>query len=160
MPWLAIDNTTGKYSGNLYAGFFNWTGEQMQVEVATSTDGGTTWGKPVLAAPTAQHDQFFPTIAVGPSGSLGIGWLDRRNDPLNIEYQPFAAVSTDGGTTFGTNYQLASNLSDTYLDGEGGIYMGDFIGSTWSGAKTFLVAWPDTRSMEFMQEYVGGVELK
>jgi hypothetical protein len=160
IPLLAIDNNAAsKYIGNLYVSLYNYTGEQMQVEVATSTDGGTTWGTPVVVA-QATHDQFFPAIAVSSNGTLGVGWLDRRNDPLNIEYQPFAAISSDGGASFGTNYELATNLSDPYLDGQSGDFMGDFIGATWSGSKTFLVTWPDTRSMDFMQQYVGGIEIK
>jgi hypothetical protein len=160
MPMLAIDNSTGKYAGNLYAAVYDWTGKQMRVEVVTSTDGGTTWGKPVPVVPANEtHDQFFPTIAVSSTGVLGVGWLDRRSDPLNISYQPFAATSTNGGASFGKNYVLASNLSDPYLDGQGGIYMGDYIGATWSGSN-FLVTWPDTRSMQYMQDYVGGVRIK
>jgi Neuraminidase (sialidase) len=160
MPVLAIDNGTGKYAGNLYAAVYDWTGKQMRAEVVTSTDGGNTWGQPVAVAPAEEtHDQFFPTIAVSPTGVLGVGWLDRRNDPLNISYQPFAAVSTNGGVSFGTNYVLASNLSDPYLDGAGGIYMGDYVGATWSGSN-FVVTWPDTRNLEYMQDYVGGVRIK
>ena len=132
----------------------------MRVEVVTSTDGGSTWGEPVPVVPaTETHDQFFPTIALSPTGVLGVGWLDRRNDPINISYQPFAAVSSNGGVSFGKNYVLASNLSDPYLDGQGGGYMGDYIGATWSGSN-LLVTWPDTRSMQFMQDYVGGLRIK
>jgi hypothetical protein len=160
MPVLAIDNSTGKYAGNLYAAIYDWTGKQMRAEVVTSTDGGSTWGQPVPVVPaTETHDQFFPTIAVSPGGVLGVGWLDRRNDPINISYQPFAAVSSNGGATFGKNYVLASNLSDPYLDGEGGGYMGDYIGASWSG-NNFLVTWPDTRSMQYMQDYLGGLRIK
>ena len=160
MPVLAIDNSTGKYAGSLYGAMYNWTGSQMLVEVATSTDGGSTWGTPVLVAPANEtHDQFFPTIAVSSTGVLGVGWLDRRNDPLNVSYQPFAAVSTDGGASFGTNYQLAKNLSDPYLDGQGGADMGTNIGAAWSGTN-FLVTWPDTRSLQYMQDYVGGLRIK
>jgi hypothetical protein len=161
IPVLAIDNSTGEHAGNLYAVMYNLTGQgQMRVQVVTSSDGGNTWGKAVFVAPAEEtHDQFFPTIAVSSEGVVGVGWLDRRNDPLNVSYQPFAATSSSGGAAFGTNIALATNLSDPYLDGRGGDYMGDYIGATWA-ASQFLVTWPDTRSMEFMQDYFGGLLVK
>jgi hypothetical protein len=160
-PVIAIDSSKGAHAGNLYAVMYNWTGKQMRVQVVTSTDGGKTWGKPVLVAPPKEtHDQFFPSIAVSPSGVVGVSWLDRRNDRLNVSYQPFAAISTNGGASFGKNYALAKNLSDPYLDGNGGSYMGDYTGNTWAGSGRFLVTWPDTRSMQFMQDYVGGLQIK
>lgn len=160
IPVLAIDNSTGEHAGNLYAVMYNWTGEQMRVLVVTSSDGGNTWVNAVYVAPAnATHDQFFPSIAVSSEGMVGVGWLDRRNDPLNVSYQPFAATSSSGGAGFGTNIALATNLSDPYLDGRGGTYMGDYIGATWA-ASQFLVTWPDTRNMEFMQDYFGGLLVK
>jgi hypothetical protein len=38
--------------------------------------------------------------------------------------------------------------------------MGDYTGNTWAGSGRFLVTWPDTRSMQFMQDYVGGLQIK
>ncbi|MGD0163522.1 MAG: sialidase family protein [Candidatus Sulfotelmatobacter sp.] len=162
IPVIAIDNSTGEHAGNLYAVMYNWTGSgtfrQMRVQVVTSTDGGDTWDNPVfVASPAETHDQFFPSIAVSPNGAVGVSWLDRRNDPLNVSYQPFAAISDNGARSFATNYALATNLSDPYLDGSGGDYMGDYIGNTWATANQFLVTWPDTRNMQFMQDYFGGL---
>lgn len=161
IPVIAIDNSTGEHAGNLYAVMYNWADFQMRVQVVTSTDGGNTWGDAVFVAPAKEtHDQFFPTIAVSSTGMVGVGWLDRRNDPLNVSYQPFAATSSSGGAGFGMNIALAANISDPYLDGRGGIYMGDYIGATWATANQFLVTWPDTRSMEFMQDYFGSLLVK
>jgi hypothetical protein len=158
-PVIAIDSSTGAHAGNLYVVMYNWTGTQMQVQVITSTDQGATWSKPVQVAPaSATHDQFFASIAVSSSGMVGVSWLDRRNDPLNVSYQPFAAVSSNGGASFGSNYQLATNLSNPYLDGNEGTYMGDYTGSSWS-ANEFLFTWPDTRNM-VMDDYLGGVLMK
>ena len=111
-------------------------------------------------APAARHDEFFPTLSVSPSGAVGVSWLDRRNDPRNIKYQPYAAESTDGGATFSKSYPVTSYLSDPYLDGNGGTYMGDYTGNAWNGDGTFLVTWPDTRNLQFMQDYIGGFEVE
>lgn len=160
MPVIGIDNSQGSHAGYLYAVMYNWTGTQMKVEVATSKDGGDTWNKPVVVAPAAKHDEFFPSLSVSPSGKVGVSWLDRRNDPLNVSYQPFAAISTNGGASFTKSYAATPNLSDPYLDGNGGTYMGDYTGNTWDTNNFFLVTWPDTRNQQFMQDYVGGFRLK
>ena len=160
MPVIGIDNSSGAHARNLYAVLYNWTGTQMKVEVATSSNGGSTWGKPLPVAPAARHDEFFPTLSVSPSGAVGVSWLDRRNDPRNIKYQPYAAESTDGGATFSKSYPVTSYLSDPYLDGNGGTYMGDYTGNAWNGDGTFLVTWPDTRNLQFMQDYIGGFEVE
>jgi hypothetical protein len=160
MPVIGIDNSSGPHAGYLYAVMYNWTGTQMKVEVATSTDGGNTWSEPVTVAPGARHDEFFPSLSVSPSGMVGVSWLDRRNDPLNVSYQPFAAVSTNGGASFAKSYAATSYLSDPYLDGNGGTYMGDYTGNAWDTNNFFLVTWPDTRNQQFMEDYVGGFRLK
>ena len=102
-PAIVADSSKGLYAGNLYVAMYNWTGTFMQVVVARSTDGGSTWSKPVPVAPGITHDQFFPWLSVSPTGLVGVIWLDRRNDPANINYQAFAGISSDGGLTFQPN---------------------------------------------------------
>jgi hypothetical protein len=160
IPVIGTDDSTGPHAGNLYVVMYNWTGTQMKVEVATSIDGGNTWSKPAMVAAAAKHDEFFPSLSVSPSGTVGVSWLDRRNDPLNVSYQPFAAISTNGGAAFSKSYAVTSSLSDPYLDGNGGTYMGDYTGNAWDTNNFFLVTWPDTRNQQFMEDYVGGFRLK
>ena len=96
-PVIGVDNSNGPYSGNLYVTMFNWTGTQLQVVVIRSTDGGKTWSAPVAVAPPSDtHDQAFPWLSVSSTGLVGVSWLDRRNDPNNVNYQAFAAISRDG----------------------------------------------------------------
>jgi hypothetical protein len=159
-PVIGIDNSTGPNAGHLYVVMYNWTGTYMQVQVVRSKDGGTTWSKPVPVAPsTATHDQFFPWLSVSASGVVGVSWLDRRNDPANLSYQAFAAVSTDGGASFGTNWQLTSAFSNPNNDGSGGSYMGDYTGNTWVG-NTLYAAWMDTSNGVTSQDVIGGLRLK
>jgi hypothetical protein len=159
-PVIGVDNSTGPNAGHLYVAIYNWTGTYMQVQVIRSKDGGTTWSKPVPVAPsTATHDQFFPWLSVSASGVVGVSWLDRRNDPANLSYQAFAAVSTDGGASFGTNWQLTAASSNPYNDGSGGTYMGDYTGNTWVG-NTLYAAWMDTSNGISSQDVVGGLRLK
>ena len=157
-PVIAVDNSDGSHAGNLYVAMYTWTGSYLRAQVIRSTDGGTTWSQPVPLAPKSDsHDQFFPTISVNNAGLVGVSWLDRRNDPNNIDYQAFAAVSTDGGQTF-PNTQLTTAFSNPNVNG-GNNWIGDYTGNTWSGQE-FIAAWMDSSNGTDMQEVVGGVRLK
>ncbi|HEY6578988.1 MAG TPA: sialidase family protein, partial [Rhizomicrobium sp.] len=156
IPVIAIDNSNGAHAGELYFAAYTWTGIFMQLLVGASTDGGATWTPPVAVAPKSdRHDQFLPWIAVSANGVLGVTWLDRRNDPDNVDYEAFGAWSSDGGNNFSTNVQLASEPSNPFDDGFDGRFMGEYTGNAWSG-KTLFGAWPDTRSGTATQDEAGG----
>jgi hypothetical protein len=156
-PVIGVDNSNGPHAGYLYVVTYNWTGAYMQVEVVHSKDGGTTWSKPVPVAPaTATHDQFLAWLSVSSTGDVGVSWLDRRNDPANLSYQPFAAVSTDGGKTFGTNWELTSAFSNPLNDGSGGHNLGDYTGNVWVGGTLYAV-WMDTSNGLSSQDVIGGL---
>jgi hypothetical protein len=154
-PLLAVDDSTGPYAGTVYVAVYKWTGKQMKAEVTNSRDGGKSWGKPVEVAGLNRNDQFFPGLSVSSDGIVGLSWLDRRNDPQDVSYQPFAAISTDGGKSFGKNFRLARYLSNPYYSFG---YMGDYTGNAWAGT-TLYYTWPDTRN-GIMQDYVGGLRVK
>jgi hypothetical protein len=159
-PAIASDNSDGPYSGNLYVVMYTWTGAYLRVQMIRSTDGGDTWSQPMPLAPKSDtHDQFFPSISVSSTGKIGVNWLDRRNDPANIDYQAFAAISTDGGQSFGANWQLTKAFSNPKTNGTENNWMGDYTGNTWTG-DTFIAAWMDSSNGVDMQEVVGGVRLK
>jgi hypothetical protein len=158
-PVIGVDNSSGPYAGNLYVTMYTWTGTHLRVQVIRSSDGGTTWSKPVHLAPSSDtHDQFFPALSVSDTGLVGVSWLDRRNDPNNIDYQAFAAISTDGGQTF-PNQRLTKAFSDPNNNGTGNNWMGDYTGNTWAG-NDFIAAWMDSSNGVDMQEVVGGIRLK
>jgi len=161
-PVLGVDNGSGQYTGCIYVVMYSWTGAYLRVAVIRSTDGGQTWSKPVpVAPPTANHDQFFPWLSVSPTGLVGVSWLDRRNDPANVKYQAFAAISRDGGKTFQPNVQLTSAFSDPDVNGyPGGGWMGDYTGNAWAGPNNFLAAWMDSSNGVDMQVMVGGIRVK
>ena len=158
-PVIAVDNSNGPHSGNLYVAMYTWTGTYLRAQVIRSVDGGKTWSKPVALAPKSDtHDQFFPTVSVSNKGLVGVSWLDRRNDPNNANYQAFAALSDDGGKTFMSNWQLTTAFSNPDTNGDYN-WMGDHIGNTWAGNK-FIAAWMDSSNGVDMQEVIGGVRLK
>ena len=160
-PAIGVDNSNGPYAGNLYAVMYSWTGTYMRVGVVRSTDGGSTWFKPVpVAPPSANHDQFFPWLSVSPTGLVGVSWLDRRNDPANIDYQAFATISSNGGKSFQPDVQLTTALSNPNVNGFiDNLWMGDYTGNTWAGPN-FVAAWMDSSNGVDMQVMVGGIRLK
>ncbi len=159
-PAIGVDNSDGPYAGNLYVVSYNWTGTYMQIGVVRSTDGGKTWLKPVPVAPPSEtHDQFFPWLSVSSTGLVGVSWLDRRNDPANIKYQAFAAISGDGGKSFKPNVQLTTAFSDPNNNGDPGNWMGNYTTNTWAGPNHFVAAWMDSSNGVNMQVMIGGIRL-
>jgi hypothetical protein len=157
IPVIAIDNSNGRHGGELYFAAYTWTGLFMQLLVGSSTDGGNIWNPPVAVAPKSdKHDQFMPWINVSAKGLFGITWLDRRNDPNDLDYETFGTWSTDGGKTFATDVQVASEPSNPLNDGFDGYFMGEYTGNTWNG-KTLFAGWPDTRNGTDTQNDVGGM---
>jgi hypothetical protein len=84
--------------------------------------------------------------------------MDRRNDPANVKYQPFAAISKDGGQSFGPNVVLSQRFSDPTIENNTH-YMGDYATNTWVGSN-FVSAWMDASNGVEMQDVVGGVRLR
>jgi hypothetical protein len=156
IPAIGSDNSTGINAGHLYVVTYNYTGAFLKVQVTTSTNGGTTWSKPVAVAPsTDTHDQFFPWLSVSAKGVVGVTWMDRRNDPANLSYEEFGATAS-GGTGFSThNVQLASVASNPNNDGFSSGFMGDYTGNVWVGS-TLYASWMDTRNGTDCQDEVGG----
>lgn len=96
-------------------------------------------------------------MAVGESERYRrVNWLDRRNDPSNLMYEAFAAISSNGGTRFSTNVQIATAASNPTDDGFNGTFMGDYTGNTWVG-KRLYASWMDSRGGVNMQDEVGGL---
>ena len=99
---------------------------------------------------------ILPLASVSPTGLVGVSWLDRRNDPADVKYQAFAAISTDGGQTF-PNTRLTKAFSNPDQSGDPN-WMGDYTGNTWAGGD-FIAAWMDSSNDVDMQEVIGGLRL-
>jgi hypothetical protein len=157
IPVIAIDNSAGAHKGNLYVAYYNWTGTQMRMMVATSTNGGTTWTSKAVAPVTAKGDQFFQWLNVNKSGVVGVSWDDRRNDSTDTSYESFAAFSTNGGTSFHKNIDLSAKPSNPANDGFGGFFLGDYTGNYWAGANKLFVTYTGTSTgvdQDFLAGYI------
>src|SRR2546426_652090 len=127
------------------------------------TAGAPTPRSSSPSPPTEEAPSAHPSLSVGPNGYVGLSWLDRRNDPPNVRYQPFASVSINGGGTWGPNKLLTAVgvFSDPALDGYGGTFLGDRTGNVWAMAGLalqFHATWPDTNNLSNVaQAFTGGL---
>lgn len=155
IPSLDIDRSGGTFNTRLYAAFYNFNGNKLQVEVVRSKTGNI-WSTPVKVA-LAKHDQFFPWLTTSSNGTVGVTWLDRRLDPSNVNYDAFETTSTTGGLSFVASVRISKVSSNPFNDGFGGGFMGDYTGNIWSGV-TLFASWTDTRT-GVGQDEVGGYKL-
>ncbi len=146
LPVLDVDA-----SDNLNLVYYNYT-TFMQTKAVASTNGGTTWGAPVIVSAASTRDQFFAWLSTDDAtGKIGVTYLQRTGG----NYKTFAAVSTNGGATWKGNKSIASATSQFSNDGFFGNFMGDYIGNIWAG-NTLHASWIDTRTGTGQDEW-GGV---
>ncbi len=137
-----------KAGGILYVAWSDYSNGDVDVFVASSSDRGQTWNKPVRVNTDPIHngnDQFFQWLAVDPeSGAVNLIFYDRRTD--NRLTTVTLARSTDGGQTF-QNYTW---------DPEGfeaeGDFLGDYLAITAFGNKVFG-AWAHQTTEEAKVEH-------
>ncbi|MCU1301475.1 MAG: hypothetical protein JWQ87_1759 [Candidatus Sulfotelmatobacter sp.] len=160
IPVIGIDNSAGLNTGTLYVTYYNWTGTYMKVYVASSKTAGLTWQKRPVSASTVTHDEFMSWLTVSRSGVAGVSWLDRRNDPANINYEAFAAFSANGGNSYSVNQDLSAAPSNPFNDGFGGFFIGDYTGNAFapgSPLKLYVTYTDTTTGID--QDFLAGYEL-
>lgn len=81
--WADFPSIVEDAKGTLFAHWLQKSGKgtySYDVQMATSTDGGATWGKPfVLNRDGKEAEHGFVTLAALPDGGVGATWLDGRN---------------------------------------------------------------------------------
>jgi hypothetical protein len=154
---LAWDKTNGEHGGRVY---LVYTDEQpdesddTNIWVRYSDDAGATWTTPIrVNDDTGSNSQFNPHIAVDQtSGVIGVGWHDARLDQgqggggdtdgvANDDTNYFVAVSTNGGTSFGTNVRVSAGTSNGAASNNG-VQYGDYTGMAFM-AGVMHPAWAD-----------------
>jgi hypothetical protein len=69
----------------------------------------------------------MPWIDVKPNGTIDVTWYDRRNDLLDLNWDVYIAMSTDGGNSFTPNIQI-NDVSAPSPNTPSGIWMGEYLG--------------------------------
>ncbi len=114
---LAYDRSNGPNGGRVYLVYTDapFIGSvDTDIFVIHSDDQGTTWSTPVrVNDDTGTNSQFLPHISLDQTnGMIAVTWYDARNSAANNTAQYFGAFSTDGGATFGANFQISTGTSN------------------------------------------------
>ncbi len=162
-PWLAVDNSASKFSGNVYATWTHFTPTSDIVFFSRSADHGVTWSKAIqVSLPTQNGAVQGSQVAVGPGGEVYVAY---EVFLATGQGQHFIAKSTNGGMTFGKPVPMTpafNNLSfsaayrdnsfpalavkpisgkgtiyDVYTDQPGTNSRTEFVHSKTSGGLTF-----------------------
>ncbi|MEW6730891.1 MAG: hypothetical protein AB1489_06115, partial [Acidobacteriota bacterium] len=143
-------------SGHLYCVFNDVSattgGDRGNIFLATSTDGGTTWGTPAMVNDdgTTTVQSYQPVIAVRPDGSgLFIGFYDRRRDPNNMLIDVYGAIgSISGGTvTLSRNFRITTQSFPVVIGVDpviNTVYMGDYDQAVADNTN-YYYTWGDNR---------------
>lgn len=83
----------------VWAAFEERRGDRDQVVLARSGDEGRRFARPVRPSgrPDGNADEWWPSVAVGPDGTVWLAWQDTSSGTWRVYY----ARSTDGGRSFG-----------------------------------------------------------
>jgi hypothetical protein len=154
---LAWDRTGGPHDGRVY---LLWTQERRNesndtdVMVQFSDDDGATWSRALRVNDDASKtSQFDPKIALDQTtGNVAVAWYDCRNDLggglpgdtnglENDDAMIYAALSSDGGASFGPNRRVATAVSNS-ADAHWSLDFGDYEGLAFE-AGSFFPVWAD-----------------
>ena len=116
-PALDADISGGTYNGRLYCLYMNKASgsNDYDIYLRYSTDRGATWSSPIRVNDDTFNngrDQFHCWLTVDNRGILTAVWLDRRQDPANLQWYSYISQSTNGGTTWSPNQQVSTAPSD------------------------------------------------
>jgi len=146
---LAWDRSSGPHRGRLYFMFTDtpFAGSaDTDIFVMCSDDYGQTWSPRVrVNDDTGTNSQFLPHISLDQSsGNVAVTWYDCRNSPSNKTAQYFGAISTDGGASFGGNFQISAGTSSeaSSIAALKDADYGDYTGNAFASG-VLIPAWGD-----------------
>jgi hypothetical protein len=117
--WLAVDNSTSKFTGDVYASWTHFTSTSNMIFFSRSTNHGVTWSKAIRINPASQNGAVQGSqVAVDAAGNV---YLAYEVFLSTGQGQHFIAKSTNGGVSFGAPAAMTpafNNLSfsATYRD--------------------------------------------
>ena len=165
-PYIFVDRgaddgvfTAGEQSqagfGNIYITYFSGKtplpvsnlSRAADIYVSRSTDNGATFAPRVKVNEddgTTSH--VFPTVQVNKNGRVFVGWLDRRNDPVdNLLTDAWANVSHDNGVTYGHD-KLQTDVATTWFVRRDAVpNFGDYNSAELLDFNQFVMVWADGR---------------
>jgi hypothetical protein len=180
-PRLAVNPA----NGHLYAVWNDYRNVEFDIQMASSTDGGLTWGATTTVNPDRGLDHFMAAIDIAKgggqqeqSGSARAGAADR----VGVSYQRSARVPNENTTPTGgfftpSNPGVHAQPSDTVLAGGTGTatpfrfalvgpvfpppdgnqtgFLGDYTGLAIPSGTQAHPIWADTRNVDPFAEVNG-----
>jgi hypothetical protein len=139
--------------GNVYVTYFSGKyalpsrRQPSDIFASRSIDNGATFGAPVkVNDDPGATSHVFPTTQVNKTGSVFVGWLDRRNDATrDVLTDTWASVSKDNGRTFSQNKIQSDTSTSWFVRSDTRPNFGDYMSSDLVGFATFALVWPDGR---------------
>ncbi|MBM3434907.1 MAG: hypothetical protein FJY07_01680, partial [Bacteroidetes bacterium] len=112
--------------------------DEADIFFIKSMDAGLNWSVPLrVNDDLTVSDQVLPWMDVKSNGIIDIGWYDRRNDPADLLWDVYIAMSTDGGNSFGAN-QIITNISSPTPNTPSGLWMGEYLGLVTDNAYAYI----------------------
>jgi hypothetical protein len=143
MATLAADPS----SENIYVAYTQWIGGSTghtDICFTRSTDWGMTWSTPTISTERTDNDQFFPWLAVSPSGTISLVYYDGYLVGGTSEYvRAKVAQSYNKGVSFNTPNSTLTSLG---FDPHSGVHHSDYIGIATSGISDVFAVWTDFRT--------------
>ena len=135
VPTVAVDPGSRPFKDRLYVVWPDGRSGRQEILLASSTDQGKTWSRPIVVNDdhpkgSLRPDHLMPTVAVNRDGVVGVAWYDRRDNPDNLGWWVRFAASFDGGETFTPSVRV-SEAPTVFGGGERWPLM---IGSSGGGA--------------------------
>ena len=100
-PMLAVDQTDGRFAGNLYVAFTECGRPipclpgKWEIKIARSTDQARSFSDPITLSPPGDGMYSFADLAVGPDGAVYVTYRS-----FLAPFDVYVTKSTDGGETF------------------------------------------------------------
>ncbi len=127
-----------------------------------SLDNGETWSGPIRMNDDPASTGVYQDMLWGCSRDsiVALFWRDRRNygAGLEVPFDIYGTISTDGGFTFGSNFRVNTQPSmyDSLLTIRGNDFMGCDVGS-----ERVYVVWGDLRdTSSHLDIYIAGINIE
>ena len=87
-------------------------------------------------------DQFLPWVDVDAAGRVHVTFLDRRDDPANVNFALYLATSADAGVSFAPNVRVSDGA---FPPSPATTFVGDYNAADTGGGALHAI-WADGRN--------------
>lgn len=149
---IVCDNNPGPNFGNLYlvwngSGLKQETRSGVDVYISRSLDNGKSWSTPMIVNQNFGNQgsaQHHPSIYINSSGSVLMGWYDRRQSSINKSAEYFVGVSHDGGQSF-TEKRASTRSTNFDVNVIGDFHIGEYV-QVLATSNYIIPIWLDGRA--------------